>query len=447
MNGGAWACPTCTLAHDDGAATACQACGTERQAAGSGGWACGVCTLINDGPTAVCGACGSSPDQSSFAAAFLEPATKRGRARSPCAIQARHSDGTVTALDGVFADTTVEELYALVREQCLVGEAAFDLRVAGGGGDRSALRSSASDALQTAGLAPRATVLVVPAAAERGRQAAKQRAWAPFVHGGFVHGSFVPVALPRAAELAVGCLNVWFDEAFFAQRAAAQRREFEALDCDVVCLQEVTQAYLDVLLHDAWVQRTFWLSHVRMEGYGVAMLSRSPPVAPLEEHALPSVMQRTLLVCHLACGLTAATVHLESLEEYQPTRVRQLAEVARLLAARHHLLLCGDFNFDADDASLPEASAVAALDAVTDVMPPRQPTIGINYPSKKYRPKRFDRALLRSPTWGCSSARLFGQARLAPDEHPQPASAYLRSRGAFLSDHFGLLLRLAPVKK
>ncbi len=60
-----------------------------------------------------------------------------------------------------------------------------------------------------------------------------------------------------------------------------------------------------------------------LASYGVVVLSRRP-IRRLHALELPSEMGRRLLVAELACGLTVATVHLESMADSAAARLAQI---------------------------------------------------------------------------------------------------------------------------
>ncbi len=426
-----WTCSTCTV-NNDGAAVACEACGETSPHA----WACPVCTVYNSEDAKACQACDTTRAQASFASAFLVAAQKKAASGRDVTVQLRLQDGTIVTLGGLTEESSISALYDAAREAGgLVGTDFVLLQPPGRRIDRS---GSNEDTVGSLGL--HRTTLSVAAAVARAAPAGGP-AWRPAQQGGFVHSKHKP-AVP-ATELRVCQLNVWFDEAFFAQRAAAQLRAMEEMQCDVMCLQEVTQPYLELVMRDPWVQRTFWLSHMLIESYGVMVLSRTP-AARLSELPLPSVMGRSLVVAHLPAPLPAvATVHLESMGEYALTRVRQIAAVMDCLEPIEDAVLCGDFNFDGDRECAERAELRPQW---VDPMPAR-PTMGVNYPSKKYGQARFDRILYKTRSWAFDSAVVFGDKRLpALPDAPQPSSDYLRARGAFLSDHLGLLARFKKIK-
>lgn len=176
------------------------------------------------------------------------------------------------------------------------------------------------------------------------------------------------------------------------------------------------------------------------------------------------------------CDRFISFVPVESLTDYQASRVSQLNLIGKKLAPLSDVILCGDFNFDADAAtsienkSLPKGKdSFFVFDAdfwetdFVDVMP-KVPTLGLNYPSKKYGKTRFgkkkkrilsafavskkyvlDRMLLKSSSWIRMSSNVFGEKRL-PSSGPTPANDYLKSRGAFLSDHLGLFAKFCLKK-
>jgi len=97
----------------------------------------------------------------------------------------------------------------------------------------------------------------------------------------------------------------------FAARRDALFTELARRRPDVVALQEVTPELLDVLLEQPWLRDGWQISSTALLQYDVLLLSRQP-IRKLARIDLPSGMGRNLLYAELACGLTVATVHLES---------------------------------------------------------------------------------------------------------------------------------------
>jgi len=86
---------------------------------------------------------------------------------------------------------------------------------------------------------------------------------------------------------------------------------------DVICLQEVTQDLLDLLLGAGWVKTGYDLSCVKIEGYGVLIMSRGELNGKFEEIRLPTHMGRTLHTVHveLPSGRNKATAPSSSSAE------------------------------------------------------------------------------------------------------------------------------------
>ncbi len=193
--------------------------------------------------------------------------------------------------------------------------------------------------------------------------------------GGSGTGAWTPVAatavpasdLPEGTALRLVSFNVWFSEYAWARRCDALIGLLLQEEADVVLLQEVTTRCLGRLLADPRVRARFLVSDAGTGAtfygnYGVAMLVRRDlPVVPAITYVeLPSRMGRRGLVAGFGDSLAIATVHLESLAQ-AGTRLRQLALLNRVLAARPHretyfsssfvsarpyrlAVLAGDFN-------------------------------------------------------------------------------------------------------
>ena len=145
--------------------------------------------------------------------------------------------------------------------------------------------------------------------------------------------------------------NVWFAPSDFDARMAALFTEALSTAPDVICLQEVLPGLAAAVRASAVLSRAYAVSPNWIDAYGCLLLVRHELRPTFHEHVLPTSMGRTLLVaeCRAAEGdavLAVATVHLESLNNALK-RARQLALAHDALAAYAHVLLCGDFNFDA----------------------------------------------------------------------------------------------------
>jgi tyrosyl-DNA phosphodiesterase 2 len=248
-----------------------------------------------------------------------------------------------------------------------------------------------------------------------------------------------PPAPDDAREVRVVTWNVWFGAHMFEERALALLAELERRRPDVIALQEVTPPLLGLLRRAPWVRAGYQLSDDHgwtLRRYGVLLLSRRP-LRSLVLVELPSDMDRVLLIAELACGLTVATVHLESTAPCAAERATQLALIGPELAGHRDAVLVGDMNF------APGAPReTAALDpALIDVWPALHPgaagyTVDTDVNTMRYQAKghadqkRIDRVFLRSERWRPAAIELVG-------------TASIDAAGTFPSDHFGLEVTLA----
>jgi tyrosyl-DNA phosphodiesterase 2 len=234
--------------------------------------------------------------------------------------------------------------------------------------------------------------------------------------------------------------NVWFGGHMFEERCAALLADLERRKPDVIALQEVTPDLLGMLVDAPWVTRGYQLSDLQLwQGYDVLILSRLP-IKQLSTLELPTRMGRKLLIAELACGLTIATIHLESMKESIAARETQLRLIQPHLAAlSKDVALAGDMNFQPSDAI-----ETAALDpSFVDVWPALHPDDpGYTADSEKnpmrfaLKPKlsrkRIDRVFVRSARWRPTAIELVGTAPIDIDQ-------------TFTSDHFGLEVTLTAI--
>jgi len=158
-------------------------------------------------------------------------------------------------------------------------------------------------------------------------------------------------------SIRVATYNLWFQPDHFEARTAATLAILEAHQCDVICLQEVTPAFLERLLSAEWVRGVggtggYSASHVTKPSLGVmkyatVMLARLP-CRGYTSHDLPSFMDRKLIVGRFVVDgkvMNVATVHLES-EKQVASRQQQMGCLKEWLDERGEpYLIAGDFNF------------------------------------------------------------------------------------------------------
>lgn len=239
------------------------------------------------------------------------------------------------------------------------------------------------------------------------------------------------------AALRIVTWNVWFGD---LERAMRRRALFAALDAaapDIVCLQEVTPAFMRGPELAELPDRGWSVGELAGHSYDTLILTR-PRVLARERLPLPSEMGRNLSLVRLATDppLTVATVHLESTREMTTTRVRQLERIAARLADEACVVLVGDLNFP--DGERPETAALAGWRDAWQTCRPGEPGYTVDAVVNEMRAlikpdrkqARLDRAYLRGSGWRFAGAELLGTRSLPGD----PLT--------FVSDHFGLQVDL-----
>jgi tyrosyl-DNA phosphodiesterase 2 len=241
-------------------------------------------------------------------------------------------------------------------------------------------------------------------------------------------------------DLTLVTFNVWFDDYFADRRYRAiadlLRREMP----DVMVLQEITQAAMDVLLAQPWIQEHYYRAAVvghTVGSYGMLMLSRLP-TATVTYTRLPTRLSRGFLQAQFTVNgspLVVCSVHLDSGKRSARLRARQLRRVFLALKSADDAVVLGDFNMrDHENARI--------VPPYRDVWPMLRPNdegftedTSINlmrFDSKnKDRQVRFDRVLLKGSRWAAASIELLGTQPIS-SSHPR----------VFPSDHFGVVCRL-----
>ncbi|MFJ2821150.1 poly(A) polymerase [Streptomyces toxytricini] len=223
-----------------------------------------------------------------------------------------------------------------------------------------------------------------------------------------------------------------------ARRRPLLCAELEAADADVIALQEVEPALLDMLLEQPWVRRAYTVSAAPdgrdVADFGLLVLSRLP-VAEAGLHRLGHHKAVSAVTVRTAAGpLVVAAVHLTSdhTQDGAARRAEELARVAEGLGGVDaHVALVGDFNDGRGGADGP-AAVLGMRDAWSEVHgasddtptfdPSANPLAAVG--SLSGRAARLDRVLLRSDAARVRRAALRGDAPVGG--------------GLFLSDHYGV---------
>ncbi|MGZ5391348.1 MAG: endonuclease/exonuclease/phosphatase family protein [Mycobacterium sp.] len=241
-------------------------------------------------------------------------------------------------------------------------------------------------------------------------------------------------------ELAVATFNIWFDDYHAEQRYLAVADLLCERRPDVIVLQEVTPAALEIFLDQPWVRHEY-LSASAVGGdagnYGMLMLSRVP-ITRANYSRLPTRQTRGFLEAGLAVNDARQIVcclHLDSGKSSARLRGWQLRRIFRAQKSTEDAVLLGDFNMrDAENNRI--------APPYCDVWPtlrPHEPGFtedtSINHmrldARNKKRQVRFDRVLLKGTRWRAASIELLGTQPISP-ELPR----------VFPSDHFGIECRL-----
>jgi tyrosyl-DNA phosphodiesterase 2 len=245
-----------------------------------------------------------------------------------------------------------------------------------------------------------------------------------------------PVDLPT---LRVCTFNVWFDPYESERRCAAVLDILSDTRPDVIALQEVTPRFLSNLLSAPWVRDSYAVSRSKLidARYDVVMLSKLP-VRHFVAHEISSDMGRKLhaLTIQTTRGnLVIAGIHMESMRERTPMRLKQIEECTPILSRADCSIWLGDFNA-APRSEEDEAIRCTFRDVWAELSEAPGYTRDTSQNAmlakvKADRHQRIDRVFLRGDGYQPISVRMLGTAPL-PNTDGQ----------VFPSDHFGLIAEL-----
>lgn len=161
--------------------------------------------------------------------------------------------------------------------------------------------------------------------------------------------------------------NVWFDDYEFEKRVLSILNIVSNLSCDIICFQEVTQKFIEILnksiLFDDYnssdikgedymfgniLYKNRNSSTCSSDSYGVLTLCKKKFHPSFIYHILPTDMDRKLLVCEININndiekIAVGNVHLESLNSHK-LRMRQLKQCNEILNSYNNSIIMGDFN-------------------------------------------------------------------------------------------------------
>ncbi|MFG2819209.1 poly(A) polymerase [Kitasatospora sp. NPDC048365] len=268
-------------------------------------------------------------------------------------------------------------------------------------------------------------------------------AWTPSTPAGHPTGS------PGRDAVRVVTWNTLWDRYDGERIDTARRRPLllaalRRTDADVIALQEVEPALVDLLLREPWL-RDGWTVGTDPRGRdvpecGLLLLSRLP-VLEAGRHRLGPHKALAAVVVDTAGGpLTVAATHLTSdhTEDGPARRRAELARIAEGLAGiEGDLVLAGDFNDgrggpDGPAALLGLLDAWSAVHGAGDDTPTFDPAANplAAVSSLSGRASRLDRVLLRPGGPQARTAVLLGDRPDADGLHP--------------SDHYGVQVDLGP---
>eukprot|EP00466_Bigelowiella_natans_P011721 jgi/Bigna1/141313/aug1.62_g16021 len=261
-------------------------------------------------------------------------------------------------------------------------------------------------------------------------------------------------ATRRVSGLSVLTWNVWFGDSYETEESFSKRCQEIVVSLgqtqpDIICLQEVTQDLLDLLLGAGWVKAGYDLSCVKIEGYGVLIMSRGELNGKFEETRLPTHMGRSLHTCK--------------------------NELDKLGGKDGDAMLVGDFNFcsyrNYNPEIIPLENKVLSevMPYFVDLWPRLHPgNKGYTFDSEnntlisRYERMRYDRIMVRSKSMKARSMIRYATHEVDLKLKPEPDRGVVKINGGrvivrklsilrgsiiHLSDHFGLMAFLTPLRE
>lgn len=261
-----------------------------------------------------------------------------------------------------------------------------------------------------------------------------------------------PISINDLKSIKLVTYNVWFVDKFFEERRAALCRILEQLSPEVICLQEVTERFLQYVIGLDWVRKEYAISDTHghtVTPYGVILLTKLP-LRRLALHPLQSRMGRKLLVAELSLmdsTMAISTVHLESMETNTNKRCQQLLYIMDdLLAQYDHAMVMGDFNFHEESVENEKTLETHPqyLDMWKEVHPGENGS-SVTETRTRFAGWRIDRMLVRSDHFRPVLLDRIGMDPILYDEYDNEEGEREREP-IYPSDHYGLRGLIAPAE-
>ena len=163
------------------------------------------------------------------------------------------------------------------------------------------------------------------------------------------------IPILKEDEICFLTYNIWFGKHNFQNRIKEISNILEKYSPDFICLQEVTQTFLDYIKDKKFIQDNYCYSGNLTGYYDVLILSKHQ--VNFYFRKFNSNQSRKLLTCETFYSsnsksdnnmksLVISTTHLESLIENTKYRQEQLKVIFDLLKTCENCFTMGDFNYD-----------------------------------------------------------------------------------------------------
>eukprot|EP01122_Echinamoeba_exundans_P000894 TRINITY_DN10835_c0_g1_i1.p1 TRINITY_DN10835_c0_g1~~TRINITY_DN10835_c0_g1_i1.p1 ORF type:complete len:344 (-),score=44.48 TRINITY_DN10835_c0_g1_i1:13-1014(-) len=262
----------------------------------------------------------------------------------------------------------------------------------------------------------------------------------------------------KLTKIRMMTFNVWFDDFALRQRAVELCRLIKEVSPDVICLQEVTLPFLNMLKMASCFREGAVISDIEgstLNGYGVVIISNNPDLIP-ERFTIcrfPSMMGRKLLAAYFNVQgkrVAVGCVHLESLDSAKIRQTQLKISNEELSSSSDSSFLMGDFNFDdkrnfhIDVTPLENDMMRETLKGWIDTWEHLKPTEdGKTFdsvenkmltPWHKHERMRYDRIMFHSEDWAAQHIDLAGV-----EPFTQLPGRDGKVLPVVVSDHFGLV--------